>query len=198
MKLGLISDIHGHINALTTALKLLADLGAEQILCLGDMVQPDTDSIPVLNIIRHNDILTVFGNHEQDVINQQSMQPTLDEDTLTFLTDLPFSRTVSLEGKIIYMTHASPWDESRGLYFRHPQSYQRAAAQTKADIVLVGHTHAAGHVQFDKTHFYNPGAVWDSNSGRIGTCALLTLPDQLFEVFSLASGERLSFSLVVD
>lgn len=198
MKLGLISDIHNQVDALTTALSLLANLDAEKILCMGDMVQPDSDPTPVLNIIRHNDVLAVFGNHEQDVINQEAIQPTLDEDNLAFLSNLPFSRSLSFEGKSIYMTHASPWDESRGLYFRHPQGYQRAAAQVQADIILAGHTHLAGYTQVGQTHFYNPGAVWDSNYGRIGTCALLTLPNQLFEVYSLQTDERLSFSLVVE
>jgi len=200
VKLGLLSDIHSHAPALQNALDLLEKQGVDRLLCLGDMVQEGKDALPVLRLIRQYDVLAVFGNHEQEMLNyQQTLPPQhphrLSDDHIRYLTELPFSRYLSYSGQTVYMTHAAPWSENKGLFYRHPQGYRRAIQHTGADIVLVGHTHLAGHVQVSAAHVYNPGAVWDSIHEEMRTCATLTLPDGLFEVFSLVTRTRMMFSL---
>lgn len=202
MKLGLISDIHNHVPALQAAVDLLEAQAVDQILCLGDMVQEGGSGAAVLQLIQQTDVWAVFGNHEQEMLNYQHTLPLhhphcLNEKHLAYLTELPFSRHLTIGDQSVYMTHASPWGENKGLYYRHPQGYQRAVQQVGADIVLTGHTHLAGHVQVGAAHVYNPGAVWDNIHEEARTCATLTLPDGLFEVFSLTTRTRMMFSLSI-
>ena len=55
MRIGLISDIHGDIDALNTALTLLKAQGAEKILCAGDLVEKGTEGDAVVRVIKGTD-----------------------------------------------------------------------------------------------------------------------------------------------
>ncbi len=73
MKIGIISDIHSNIQALTTALDWLDDHDADQIVCLGDVVGYGADPNPCCELIRERVDVTLLGNHDAAVIGMMDI-----------------------------------------------------------------------------------------------------------------------------
>ncbi len=77
MKIGLIADIHGDEAGLRRALDLLDGLGAERILCAGDLVERGSRGDAVIDLIRQRGIPCVKGNHEYIMLSkQESLEET--------------------------------------------------------------------------------------------------------------------------
>ena len=65
--IGVISDIHGDIQALQTSLKILEDVGAEEIYVLGDIVGYGHQPNECCELIREKRYPVVAGNHDRVV-----------------------------------------------------------------------------------------------------------------------------------
>ena len=65
MRLAFISDIHGNLQALESALK---QIKADEIYCLGDIVDRYPDSNKCIELVRKYCKASVLGNHEADAI----------------------------------------------------------------------------------------------------------------------------------
>ena len=72
MKIALISDIHSNIEALTTALAQIDEIGVDRIICLGDIVGYGADPNPCCELIRERCDVTLMGNHDAAVIGQMN------------------------------------------------------------------------------------------------------------------------------
>ncbi|MFH0938802.1 MAG: metallophosphoesterase family protein [Planctomycetota bacterium] len=59
-----ISDIHGNLEALTSVLKDIRSQGADEIVCLGDVVGYGPDPVSCLKIIRKTCLWSLCGNHD--------------------------------------------------------------------------------------------------------------------------------------
>jgi len=68
MKIGIISDIHSNIEALTVCLDWLDAHDIDEIICLGDVVGYGADPNPCCELIRDNCNVTLLGNHDAAVI----------------------------------------------------------------------------------------------------------------------------------
>jgi diadenosine tetraphosphatase ApaH/serine/threonine PP2A family protein phosphatase len=60
----IISDIHSNLEALKSVLKDIEEQGADEIVCLGDIVGYGPDPIPCLKIIREVTHWSLCGNHD--------------------------------------------------------------------------------------------------------------------------------------
>jgi len=106
MKIGVISDIHGHIDNLDVALEFLKYHPVDEIICAGDLVDRYPDGPAVVRRIRDEDILCVQGNHDEYPFDHQF----LDDDTLEYCADLPQSLVLDRAERTIFLCHANPWD----------------------------------------------------------------------------------------
>jgi predicted phosphodiesterase len=68
VRIGIISDIHSNLEALETALDWLEEHGANQIICLGDVVGYGADPNPCCDLVRERAAVTLLGNHDAAVI----------------------------------------------------------------------------------------------------------------------------------
>ncbi len=103
MKIAVISDIHGNLEALQAVSNDLHQQGTEKVICLGDMIGYGPDPDEVVNFIRENGFLTVLGNHEfalgdlrgrrwlnfQAAENNEVCSKMLSEDNLNYCIGLP-------------------------------------------------------------------------------------------------------------
>jgi predicted phosphodiesterase len=64
MKVAVISDIHGNLEALTEVLADIDLVGADSIICLGDIIGYGPDPEEVVRLLRSRSVLCVMGNHE--------------------------------------------------------------------------------------------------------------------------------------
>ena len=70
MKIGIISDIHGNINALDIVLKELKSKKVEKIICLGDLIggAPRSEDVVQRIMQMKDNCICVRGNREKYII----------------------------------------------------------------------------------------------------------------------------------
>ncbi|MBI1258902.1 MAG: YfcE family phosphodiesterase [Chloroflexi bacterium] len=212
MKVGIIADIHGDSVALRKALALLEAQAVDQIICAGDMVNKGSDAAGVIALLQEHAIATVQGNHDFDACadgyilvyrNERDgieipYTHDLSTDMQTYLSSLPLALRFEWENQRLHMTHASTWDQITVLRADADQTlFQRVAAETSADVIIVGHTHVPMIIHVGDQLIVNPGCVYYGYPEFRSTCAILSLPERAFTVFDVDTGvevepERLS------
>ncbi|MDX1994229.1 MAG: metallophosphoesterase family protein [bacterium] len=209
-KLGVISDIHGDVNALRTALHLLRQQGADQIVCTGDLVEGHPQNDAVVKLIIENHIPSVLGNHDQNAayvhnwLHENHAEHTLSPkvlmqlETARYVGGLPRTLRLTIDGFDLLVAHGAPWDNTvSALATESRDLFERIAHEAEADVVLLGHTHRPMAVRVGITWVFNPGSVFNNrppylwNTRREHSCGLLSLPDCRFTVFNLHTGEAL-------
>jgi len=68
MRVGIISDIHSNLEALTAVFERGKDLGIERYVCLGDVVGYGADPNPCCDLLREKTRVCLMGNHDAAVI----------------------------------------------------------------------------------------------------------------------------------
>lgn len=185
MKIGLISDIHGNLRALNKVLSLLYAQPVDLILCAGDLVCYGAHCNHVLDLLRSCAIPCVVGNYdaavawdwpsasrkpsspETEPLKQAALDWTkrnLHSKHCDYLRGLPWTMSYWLDGLRIMVLHAGLQHLDEWYTTEEPQPLIELAAQVRADIVVLGHTHQAYACEVEyapgsKTLFINPGAV---------------------------------------
>ena len=154
MRLIILSDIHGNLEALNAVLKDAEKfaVGRAQVVCLGDMVGYGANPEEVVQALRGLGVQAVLGNHEEGVIdpnsrgsfNPQAWQTVrwaaaqLSDRNKKWIAGLPAS--LSLEG--CRFTHGlPPGDVHTYLFQASAQEVLKAMAQIPEEVCFVGHTH---------------------------------------------------------
>ena len=105
MKIAIISDIHGNLEALKAVLSDLETFHPDRIVCLGDLIGYGPDPEAVINTIVDLGITCVLGNHEAALTPEKELgwlnflarennidtKALLSEKSLAFCTSLPRS-----------------------------------------------------------------------------------------------------------
>lgn len=79
MKIAVISDIHGNINALREVYKDIKKNKVDKILCLGDVIGFGPNSLECLDFIINNKIEMLLGNHEMYLLNGVKVKEKYDD-----------------------------------------------------------------------------------------------------------------------
>jgi diadenosine tetraphosphatase ApaH/serine/threonine PP2A family protein phosphatase len=178
MRIAILSDIHGNLEALTKALSLVAERGVDSIICLGDTVGYGANPNECLDLMMKATPNILLGNHDEAAVNLDakeefnSMARTAIEwtaDVLTkehkdYLSVLPY--TLELEGALF--VHASPHEPEQWHYIISPMDAHKNFYAFTEQICFVGHTHAAAvfgedvwarNVEQGKRFIVNVGSV---------------------------------------
>ncbi len=168
MRTALITDIHGNLHALEAVLADIDRIGADRLVCLGDLVDGCAYPAECIDIVRERALYTLCGNHEALHIkaeyhedNPQFRRPVADRwgrnkaydytdrqltaDHLRWIKTLP---TIIQEPGIMFV-HAAPapyqWGQTGDFLFPGEDAVLRRAwqfmASQDAGIAFVGHTH---------------------------------------------------------
>ena len=129
MIFAVISDIHGHGEALSQCLILLNDLGIKKVLCLGDIVDGGTEDTECIAILRNCGIECVRGNHDE----YNSLN--LSDNDVAWLNALPL--TIDFQGW--HMVHDSPRQSNRKIKDKYEA--WNCFDETDHKKILVGHSH---------------------------------------------------------
>jgi len=157
VKLGIISDIHGNIEALDAVLELLDSEGVGRIVCAGDVVGYGPDPAACVERVRQHHIPCAQGNHDEAVAaggHAERMLPEarqavewtygeLDAEHVSWLSGLP--RTIELDDCIV--VHASLIPTPRWAYIIDEESALLHFLFQEGPIVFNGHTHVPLIVQ---------------------------------------------------
>lgn len=171
---GVVTDVHGNLYALQTALEHLRAAGAERLLCLGDVIGYGPHPSECLELLGSFDPTCVAGNHEQMALGRLSSAGSTEtarrslEWTRTQLT--PAAQSVLERWPLVttapgvVLAHGSP-----GRVDEYVRSDSRArelldqlsSEHPPARVLLLGHTHEAW--AFSRVH----GTQLRARPGRV-------------------------------
>ena len=198
MKLGLISDVHGDANALELAWAHLTVLGAEKIVCAGDVVGYGPHPDRVAAFLAKHRIATARGNHDRWALERPPRVPdphgggTPCRKTRKFLEALPTDLILEDDGKVAVVVHASIRSDMEFVTrATHPPSVLREDLMfLNADLLVHGHTHAPMWHRDRWGLVVNPGSVISTSVVRTSrTFALVDLADLAVTFHDVETGE---------
>ncbi len=162
MKLAVLSDIHGNLEAFQAVIDALEDHPVDRVISLGDNIGYGPDSEAVVALIRHRNLFSVLGNHEMAVKNPRHLawfnpvakralavaQSQLSEASLAWIKQLPRS----LVSAGLRFVHGVPPDSAFLYVFQVPENKLiQKLARSKEPVCFVGHTHELGIISWDGT-----------------------------------------------
>lgn len=74
MRLGIISDIHGNLEAMEAMLGAVKSEGVDYLVHLGDLVGYNANPRECLQLIQNEHVISVLGNHDLAIIEPQTAQ----------------------------------------------------------------------------------------------------------------------------
>ncbi|TVR11189.1 MAG: metallophosphoesterase [Salinarimonadaceae bacterium] len=166
MKIGLVSDAHGHVRALERAIGVLRDARAEEILFLGDALGY-IDCVDTVQLILDEGLLPLAGNHERmildgttpadrdEIYRHSSIESQLSPATRSVLETWPSFRL--LHDGAVLAVHGSPADPVNG-YVYPDSELEGFATPLGVRFVSMGHTHHAMVRRHNGILFINPGS----------------------------------------
>jgi putative phosphoesterase len=167
VKLGLISDVHGDPLALELAWSHLTVLGADQIICAGDLVGYGPFPDRVATFFTARKIPAIRGNHDRWALRRgpggrdEFGGGTPGAETLAYLESLPRDRVCAHDGRIAVVVHGSPRSD---MEFVTPETHpadrlHEYLTELTADLLVMGHTHVPAWHRCERGLVVNPGSV---------------------------------------
>ncbi len=198
MRRAIISDIHSHFEALTSALAIIDAEQVDEIVCLGDIVGYGANPNECIDLVRSRCSTILLGNHDAAafdlaVANQFTLNAQLSaiwtfsnllESNKAFLKNLPHTKKL---GDVL-LSHASPFELDEWHYVISEFDTREAFASFEERICFIGHSHIP--VIFSgqgKVRELSPAGRFIVNVGSIGQPRDGN-PDLSFGIFDEASG----------
>ena len=183
MKIAIISDIHGNLEALKTTLEDIEKRNVDKIICLGDIVMKGVHSKECVRLIKERCDIVLRGNcdrhfsKENEDINKfpeqeqkriKWMRELLSDEDRQYLLNLPYCHEFYMSGSLVRLFHATPEVDNDAilnvdkiqtkLEMFYPS--ENTMSQEVADVVIYGHIH---HPYLDR--LYNKTLI---NVGSVG------------------------------
>jgi putative phosphoesterase len=178
MRILVMADVHAN----WPALRAVAAQPHDVCLCLGDLVDYGLEPSPCIAWARDKAHFSVRGNHDhgvaQDVrvsgrtgfkyltgVTRVLTRERLQGDELRFLSRLPMTRLLTLEGTRYFMAHATPRDPLDEYAPPDVEFWKRRLQNVEAEVVCVGHTHLPYVLEVGDKLVINPGSVGQPRDG---------------------------------
>jgi len=160
MRIAVISDIHGNLNAFRAVLADIETQAVEDVVCLGDTVGYGPEPDECLRLLRAQSISMVLGNHEQalanprclDNFNPHAREALLHTATLVSDESMDFIRGLpkALVRHGARFVHGMPPDNPDAYLFQVDEHELRELFMTTPErLTFIGHTHDLALVRFD-------------------------------------------------
>jgi predicted phosphodiesterase len=140
MRLALLSDIHGNIEALSAVLKDVEDQRVDQIASLGDVIGYGCDPVACLELVSKHCVVALMGNHEFAALGRVEDHSLND----VARTSMEWTRQQLSDQwlqTMLHLVHASPAEPDKWQYILTPAAAREGFAGTDAWITFFGHTH---------------------------------------------------------
>ena len=173
----IISDIHSNTEALNAVLKDIAEQGADEILCLGDVVGYGPEPERCINLIEKMCRFCLSGNHDYAVLTQAERFNPLAEEAVDYTRRLlkPTKWSVGhrrgrwrfleeqptriVEGDVLYV-HGSPRDDRNEYILESDIVFGnvdkiREILELTPRLLFIGHSHVPGIIGSEMS-FWHP------------------------------------------
>jgi putative phosphoesterase len=188
-RIGLISDLHATPEPLQEALSIFSREGVKSLLCAGDIAGYGEALDQTVELLLGSGCRTIQGNHEQRYLERNDDKSTII--VRRYFDALPAVIEMTIEGKSLYMVHASPpqsttegirlLDLNGSVIEEERKRWSAHLVDFEYDILIVGHAHQAFAEWLGSTLVINPGSTKFNHS-----CAVLTLPEMEVQWFPLS------------
>jgi predicted phosphodiesterase len=179
VRLAIISDIHGNLEALTTALDLIKKQSADEVVCLGDVVGYGANPNECLSIVRERCSVILLGNHDAAAVDLE----VADQFTINARRSALWTNSVLLKehkeflGTLaptksrsdILFAHGSPYEPEEWHYIISEYEAREAFRAFPEPLCFIGHSHIP--VIFSEkgtTTLLAPGNRFIINVGSVG------------------------------
>lgn len=182
MKIAVISDIHGNLEALTETIKDIKKRNVDQIICLGDIIGKGAHPNECVELIKRYCDVVIQGNCDRHFTSEHNLeildevertriewnQKVLTNETKEYLRKLPYCYETYISGSLVRMFHAAPDRDNKTVVnqdsiqtkYEMFLPSEKIISQKEADVVIYGHIH---HQYLDV--LYNKTLI---NSGSVG------------------------------
>ncbi|MDP1677923.1 MAG: metallophosphoesterase family protein [Bacteroidota bacterium] len=197
MKIAIISDIHGNLEALNAVLAKIDDLNIQSIYCLGDIVGYGPSPNECVELIRSRNIPSIAGNHDKAVTGELSIESfsqmakagvlwtksIITEENEEYLLNLPYS----IQEHDIVFVHSSPDHPEEFRYLLSPEDARESFDYFSNPLCVVGHTHrpvvfcedyTTKEIRRDKKFIVNVGSVGQPRDGNWKACFIIMDTEQ--------------------
>ncbi len=183
MKIAIISDIHGNLEALKTTLKDIKKRQVDKIICLGDIIAKGTHPKECIELIKENCEIVIQGNCDKHFATEHKdikqfsekeqkriewNQKLLTKEDREYLLNLPFTFEFYMSGSLVRLFHATNKVNNKAVLnvdtiqtkYSMFLPTENTISQKTADVIIYGHIH---HPYMDK--IYNKTII---NIGSVG------------------------------
>ena len=147
MKLGIITDVHEHIEHLANALATFEQVVVDQIVVLGDVLLLGKRAHSTCKLLADKNVIGVWGNHDFGFCDdpESALQKGLSQATVDFLTSL--RPRLEIDGS--HFSHVEPWLDPNDIvdlwYFEGPpdtdEKVARIFSAVPNQLMFAGHYH---------------------------------------------------------
>ncbi|MEY8000448.1 metallophosphoesterase [Clostridium sp. Mt-5] len=193
MKIAVISDIHGNLEALKEAFSNIEKRKTDTIVCLGDLVGYGPYPNEVVEFVRENHILNILGNYDAAVlerefnyirntrINEFCMPwaaGELKEENIDYLSTLPREINFQFQNKKVCFVHGSTRSINEYLKEDSKEAEEVMEAFT-GDVLVCAHTHIPYESKYGSKILLNDGSIGKPKIGRPnGTYIIMDVKDK--------------------
>jgi putative phosphoesterase len=172
MKVGFLSDAHGNITATALTVGKMRELGLDEIYFLGDAIGYMPDGAAVLELLEHEGIRCVMGNHDAMGLGRLPIREEREaayrltvysgesrhSHLLKIAGPWPIRRELEFGGKKFLLVHGRPANELEGyLYEDGAIGLDETGGY---DVIVMGQTH--------RPYVRNAGGTLLINAGSCG------------------------------
>jgi len=185
MKLAIISDIHGNLEALTKALSIIDEKRVDEIVCLGDVVGYGANPNECLDLVRKRCSVVIKGNHDEAALDpggphdfnpiaQQAIDWTAGA-LIPENRDYLRARPMVCRIEEALLVHSSPRSPELWEYVVSTENALDALRSFEERICFIGHTHVPGifspsgrskTVTKEERHLVNVGSIGQPRDGN--------------------------------
>jgi putative phosphoesterase len=172
MKIAVLSDIHGNMEALGAVLDHMKSENVDKVFVCGDLAMAGPEPAVAVDFFRSFDAIIIQGNTDEMIVKNiippipamaealKFAQNILDDEQKTFLANLPVQHEEQIEGVNLLFVHGSPRRNNEDILpSQPPEKIEEIIEGTTADIIFCGHTHMPCGYQIKKQTVVNVGSV---------------------------------------
>lgn len=195
MKIAVISDIHGNLDALKKVLEDIEKREVDNVVCSGDLVGYGPYQNEVIEYINSKNVLLIGGNYDAAVafndvkyikdsdFNRNFALPwsveKVSEKNKKLLKKLPESLTLAINNKVVKIVHGSPLKVNQYL-FEDAEDTKEIMENFDGDVLVCAHTHLPFVKKFGEKLMINDGSVGKPKIGSHNiTYALINIEDKV-------------------
>lgn len=167
MRYGIISDVHGNIEALTASLNTLEKERIDEFICLGDVVGYGANPEECSRVVRATVKVCILGNHDAAVADRMDYsfyydaarhaldwcKRQISDDTMEWLKSLPYKHRAG----DVEFAHGSPIDpaEFEYIFTREKAKELLPRYDELAPVTFIGHSHLTRSFALSAEEAYN-------------------------------------------